>query len=69
MPNIHSNTIVQGQNFSIMFLITNILLGRGLYPTPTAIATGAIVGVSSGVAHQLSIVLHLATKTNSVMES
>ena len=40
MPIMHSNTIVQGQYYQIMFLIRNIFFRLNLYPTPTAIATG-----------------------------
>ena len=35
------NTIFQGQYCPIMFLIRNIYVGLGLYPTPTVIATGS----------------------------
>ena len=55
MPNIHFKTIVQRQNFQIMFLITNIFFGRGLYYNlpPLQQLPGAIVGVSWGVGHRL----------------
>ena len=67
MPNIHYNRIVQGQYCPIIFLITNIFFGLGLYPTPTAIAIGSnckgeLGGCSS------TLVSHLAAKTNSIME-
>ena len=43
MPNIHSNTNVQGENFPNMFLFTNYILLAGLtvYLASTAIATGS----------------------------
>ena len=49
MPNMHSTTIVQGQYCPIMFFITNIFFGRGLYPSPTAIATGSNCRASWGL--------------------
>ena len=67
MPNMHSNTIVQGQYYQIMFLITNIFGGQGLYATPPAIAIGSNCRGELG-GYTSTLVSHLATETKSVME-
>ena len=61
----HFNTIVQRQYCPIMFLIRNIFLGLGLYPTPTVIATGRNCRSELGGCTS-TLVLHLAEE--SVME-
>ena len=53
----HSNAIVPGQCYPIIFLITNIFFKRGLHTTPCRplLCMGVILGVDHRLSHRFSL--------------